>query len=61
MPQAETKMDFTIQNKLIDFDSSYTARYILLTSEALYAEIPVYLKGSHLDELHLIFKCYFDI
>ncbi len=57
MPQAENKMDFAIQNKLIEFDSSYTVRLFFLTSEALYAEIPVYLKGSHHEELHFIFQC----
>lgn len=54
MPQAENKMDFAIQNKLIEFDSSYTVRLFFLPVNA---EIPVYLKGSHHEELHLIFQC----
>lgn len=58
MPQAENKMDFAIQNKQIEFNSSYTVRlFFFLPSEALCAEIPVYLKGSHHEELNLILQC----
>lgn len=58
MPQAENKMDFAIQNKQIEFDPSYTVRlFFSLTSEALCAEIPVYLNGSYHEKLNLIFQC----